>query len=180
MIECCILPTSWQYDSGAETSLLLFQLLTALQIGGKEWQSVQCKRSDQENEDNGSHGSKIEERVIQRDSSSKRGKFLKKRKTRKRNTSFSFQSRSLPRQRKKRSQKPTIRNKGGDLLVHICFHLLLIPRALRVRKKTKKPRDSILYRIKTNLNGTSRLSLHLSKTTVWEIHPREKYSRRNL
>ena len=72
------------------------------------------------------------------------------------------------------------RNKGGDLLVHLCFHRLLIPRALWVRKKTKKPKDSILYRMKINLNGTSRLSLHLSKTIVWEIHPREKYSRCNL
>ena len=107
MIECCILPTSWQYDSGAQTSILLFQLLTSLQSGGEDWQSVQCKRSDQENEENGSHGSKIEQRVIQRDSSPKRCKFLKKRKTRKRNTSFSFQSHSLPRQRKKRSKKPS-------------------------------------------------------------------------
>ena len=107
MIECCILPTSWQYDSGAQTSILLFQLLTFFQSGGKEWQSVQCKRSDQKNEENGSHGSKIEQRVIQRDSSPKRSKFLKKQKTRKRNTFFSFQSRFLPRQRKKRSKKPS-------------------------------------------------------------------------
>ena len=45
--------------------------------------NVQCERSDQENEDDGSHGSKIEQRVIQQDSIAKRGKSLKKRKTRK-------------------------------------------------------------------------------------------------
>ena len=68
--------------------------------------NVQCERSDQENEEDGSHGSKIEQRVIQRDSSPKRGKSLKKRKTRKRRrTSPSSQSRSPPRRRKKRSKK---------------------------------------------------------------------------
>ena len=41
--------------------------------------NVQCERSDQDNEEDGSHGSKIEQRVIQRDSSPKRGKSLKKR-----------------------------------------------------------------------------------------------------
>ena len=45
--------------------------------------NVQCERSDQDNEEDGSHGSKIEQRVIQRDSSAKRGKSLKKQKTRK-------------------------------------------------------------------------------------------------
>ena len=56
------------------------------------------------------------------------------------------------------------RSEGGDLLVRLRLHHLLIPRALRVRKKTKKPRGSILYRMKINLNGTSRLSLHLMQT----------------
>ena len=66
-----------------------------------------AKEVIKKNEENGSHGSKIEQRVIQRDSSPKRSKFLKKQKTRKRNTFFSFQSRFLPRQRKKRSKKPS-------------------------------------------------------------------------
>ena len=70
--------------------------------------NVQCERSDQDNEEDGSHGSKIEQRVIQRDSSPKRGKSLKKRKTRKRRrTTSSSQSRSPPRRRKKRSKKPS-------------------------------------------------------------------------
>ena len=70
--------------------------------------NVQCERSDQDNEEDGSHGSKIEQRVIQRDSSPKRGKSLKKRKTRKRRrTSSSSQSRSPPRQIKKKSKKPS-------------------------------------------------------------------------
>ena len=34
-IECCILPTSGQYKSGAQTPNLPFQLLTPLQSGGK-------------------------------------------------------------------------------------------------------------------------------------------------
>ena len=70
--------------------------------------NVQCERSDQDNEGEGSHGSKIEQRVIQRDSSPKRSKSLKKRKTRKqRPTSSSSQSRSPLRQRKKKSKKPS-------------------------------------------------------------------------
>ena len=69
--------------------------------------NVQCKRSDQGNEEDGSHGSKIGQRVIQRDSSAKRGKPLKKRKTRKRGRTYSsYQSRSPPRRIKKRSKKP--------------------------------------------------------------------------
>ena len=70
--------------------------------------NVQCERSDQDNEEDGCHGSKISQRVIQRDSSPKRGKSLKKRKTRKRRrTSSSSQSRSPPRQIKKKSKKPS-------------------------------------------------------------------------
>ena len=69
--------------------------------------NIQCEKSDQDNED-GSHGSKIEQRVIERDSSPKRGKSLKKRKTKKwRHTSSSSQSRSPPRRTKKRSKKPS-------------------------------------------------------------------------
>ena len=41
-------------------------------------QNVQRERSNQENEEDGSHGLKIEQRLIQRDSSPERGKFLKK------------------------------------------------------------------------------------------------------
>ena len=68
--------------------------------------NVQCKRSDQENEEDGSHGSKIEQRAIQQDSSPRRSKSLKKQKTRKRRcASSSSQSRSPPRRRKKRSKK---------------------------------------------------------------------------
>ena len=71
-------------------------------------QNVQCEKSDQDNEEDGSHGSKIEQRVIQRDFSPKRGKSLKKEKTKKRRcTSSSSQSRSPPTRRKKRSKKPS-------------------------------------------------------------------------
>ena len=70
-------------------------------------QNVQCEKSDQDNEEDGSHGSKIEQRVIQRDFSPKRGKSLKKGKTKKRRcTSSSSQSRSPPTRRKKWSKKP--------------------------------------------------------------------------
>ena len=69
--------------------------------------NVQCERSDQGNGEDGSHGSKISQRVIQRDSSAKRGKSLKKRKTRKRRGTSSSQSRSSPRRIKKRSKMPS-------------------------------------------------------------------------
>ena len=67
------------------------------------------------------------------------------------------------------------RSEGGDLLVCLRLHRHLIPRALRVRKKTKKPRGSILYQMKINLNGTSRLSLHLMQThSLRNTHPLRK------
>ena len=67
---------------------------------------VQCENSDQDTEEDGSHGSKIDQRVIQRDSSPIWGKSFKKRKTKKsRRTSSSSQSRSPPTQRKKGSKK---------------------------------------------------------------------------
>ena len=70
--------------------------------------NVQCERSNQKNEEDGCHDSKIEQRVIQRDSSPKRGKSFKKRKTRKRHREFSSsQSRSPPKRRKKRFKKPS-------------------------------------------------------------------------
>ena len=70
--------------------------------------NVQCEESDQDNEEDGSHGSQIEQRVIQRDSSPKRGKSLKKWKTKKRRrTSSSSESRSPPRRWKKRSKEPS-------------------------------------------------------------------------
>ena len=56
------------------------------------------------------------------------------------------------------------RSEGGDLLVCLRLYRLLIPEALRLRKKTKKPRGSILYGMKIKLNGTSHLSLHLMQT----------------
>ena len=46
--------------------------------------NVKSERSDQENEEDGSHGSKIEQGVVQRDSSPKWGKSLMKQNTRKR------------------------------------------------------------------------------------------------
>ena len=58
------------------------------------------------------------------------------------------------------------RSEGGDLVVRLHLHHLLIPRALSVRKKIKKPTGFILYQMKINLNGTSRLSLHLMQTQM--------------
>ena len=98
-------------------------------------------------------------------------KSLKKQKAKKlRCTSSSSQSRFQPRGRKKRSKKQVKRSEGEDLLVCLRLHCFLIPRALRARKKIKKPRGSILYR----------MNISLRKHTVWEIHPWEKSSRRNL
>ena len=108
-----------------------------------------------------------EQRALQQDSSLKRGKSHKKRKTRKRcRTYSSSQSRSPPRRRKKRnkSSSKSKRSEGEDPLVRLRRNRRLIPRALRVIKKTKKPRDFTLYQMKINVNGTSRLSLHLMQT----------------
>ena len=124
--------------------------------------NVQCGRSDQDNEEDGCRGSKIEQRVIQRDSSPKRGKSLKKRKTRKRRLLPNLVLHLDEERREVRNQVK--RSEGGDLLVRLRLHRLLIPRALRVRKRTKKPRGSILYQMKINLNRSSCLSLHLMQT----------------
>ena len=127
--------------------------------------NVQGERSDQENEEDGSHGSKIKQRVIQRDSSLKGANL-----SRKERQGNDVAHPLLPNlvlhldedRRKVRSKVK--RSEGKDLLVRLRLHLLLISQALRVTGKTKKPRGSILYWMKINLNGTSRLSLHLMQT----------------
>ena len=48
-------------------------------------------------------------------------------------------------------------DEGEDSLVCLCLHRLLTSRVLRMRKKNKKPRGSILYQIKISLNGISRV-----------------------
>ena len=111
----------------------------------------------------------------------KGGKPLKKRKAKKlRCTSSSSQCRFQPRGRKKRRKKQVKRSEGKDLLVRLRLHCFLIPRALRVRKKTKKSRGSMLYRMNISLNGPPIWACILRKHTVWKIHPSEKSSRRNL
>ena len=51
--------------------------------------NLQYERSDQDNEEDDSHGLKIDPRAIQQDSSPKRGKSFKKWKTMKRRHTFS-------------------------------------------------------------------------------------------
>ena len=87
--------------------------------------NVQCGRSDQDNEEDGCRGSKIEQRVIQRDSSPKRGKSLKKRKTRKRRLLPNLVLHLDEERREVRNQVK--RSEGGDLLVRLRLHRLLIP-----------------------------------------------------
>ena len=118
--------------------------------------NVQCERSDQENEEDGSYSSKIEQRAIQRDSSPKRGKSLKKRKTRKRRrASSSSQSRSPSRRRKKRSKKQSKkqqRRKSSSSSSSLSS------------SHSQSPGGSILYQMKINLNWSSRLSFHPMQT----------------
>ena len=93
----------------------------------------------------------------------KKGKSHTKRKTRKRCHIFSgAQSGSPCRWWKKRGEAKG--GKGEDHLAHVRLHRLLIPRALWVRKKTRKRRGSILYWMKINLSGTTCQSLHLVQT----------------
>ena len=135
--------------------------------------NIYCERNDEENEEDGSHSSKIEQRTIQGDSSPKSGKSLKKRKTRKQllilffipSTSSSQSLLHLDEERREVKNKVK-RSKGKDLLVRLRFYRLLIPGALRVRKKTKKPRGSTLYQMKINLNGTSRISFRLMQRHI--------------
>ena len=127
--------------------------------------NAQCERSDQENEKDGSHGSKIEQRVIQ-EILVQKGANLSRNERQVNDVAHPL----LPNlvlhldEEKREVRSQVKRSEGRDLLVRLRLHRLLIPRALRVRKKTKKPRGSILYRMKINLNGTSRLSLHLMQT----------------
>ena len=69
MIKCCVLATSKKCKSGAQTPIFLFQLFMPLLSGGLEngrgyIKNVQSERSNQEHEEDGSHGSKIEQRVV--------------------------------------------------------------------------------------------------------------------
>ena len=81
-----------------------------------------------------------------------------------RRTSSAFRVRFPRRRRKKRSKKQSKKRRRRRSRVRLRLHCLLITRVLRMRKKTKKPRGSILYQIKINLNRTSRLRLHLMQT----------------
>ena len=69
-------------------------------------------------------------------------------------------------QEKREVRSEAKRGEGEYPLVRLRLHCLLIPGALRVRKKTKKPRGSILYQMKINLDETSLLSLYLMQDSV--------------
>ena len=105
--------------------------------------NVQYERSDYKSEEDGSHGSKIEQRVIQRDSNPKRSKSFKKRKTRKQCRTFSLS------QSKNRSKKQSKKKRRGRS-----------PSS----SSSSYSYSYSLYRMKINLNGTSRLSFHLMQT----------------
>ena len=112
--------------------------------------NVQCERSNQKNEEDGCHDSKIEQRVIQRDSSPKRGKRKRQGKD---IANFLLPNLVLHLNEERRDLRSQVkRSKGGDLVVRLHLHNLLIPRALSVRKKIKKPTGFILYQMKINLN----------------------------
>ena len=66
------------------------------------------------------------------------------------------------------------RSEGEDLLVRLRLYHLLIPRGLRVTKKTKKPRGFILYQMKINLNGFSRLE------RIFQTHSLRNTSQKRL
>ena len=143
------------------------------------FKNVQSKRSNQENEEDDSHGSEIEQKVIQRDFSPKGANLAR----------IEIQGNDVAHplllnlvlhlDEEKREVKIKVKRRE-DLLVCLRLHHLLIPRALRVRQTTKKPRSSILYLIKINLNETSRLRLHLMKTHKLRNISQKKVSRRNL
>ena len=88
------------------------------------------ERRAQENEEDGSHGSKKKERVIQQFSSSKRGKFQKKRKTTKLRRTFSsslLDNLLLHVGEEKREVRNKVkRGKEKDSQVHFPRHHLLI------------------------------------------------------
>ena len=88
------------------------------------------ERRAQENEEDGSHGSKKKERVIQQFSSSKRGKFQKKRKTTKLRRTFSsslLDNLLLHIGEEKREVRNKVkRGKEKDSQVHFPRHHLLI------------------------------------------------------
>ena len=117
--------------------------------------NAQSKLSDQRNEEDGSHGSKKK----------KKSKELQKDERQGNDVAHLLPNLVFHLDEEKREVKGKAkRGKGEDPLVRLCLHRLLIPRALRVWKKTKKQRGSILYQIKINLNGTSCLSLYLMQT----------------
>lgn len=58
-------------------------------------------------------------------------------------------------------RKHSKKKQRKDSLVRFLLHFLLIPRAIKERKKTKRPRGFVLCQMRINLNRASRMSLHL-------------------
>ena len=168
LIECCILPTS-QYKSRVQTPILLFQLLTPLQSGGKEqqrlisiiynakepikkmrWMALMAQKQSKE----------LSNKILVQ-----KGANLSRNKRQGNDVGHLLPNLVLQLGEERREIRNKVkRSEGEDLLIRLGLHSLLILRALRVRKNTQKPRGSMLYRIKINLNGISRLSLHLMQT----------------
>ena len=100
--------------------------------------NVQCERTDQENEEDGSHGSKIEQRVIQRDSSPK-GANLSRNKRQRNDVAHLLPNLVLQLGEERREIRNKVkRSEGEDLLVRLRLHrLILIPRALRVGRRPR-------------------------------------------
>ena len=100
--------------------------------------NVQWERSSQENKEDGFHGPKIEQRVIQRDYRPKRGESVARNEKQGDDVGHPLlHNLALHLDQERREVLSKVkRSKGEYLLVHL--HRLLISQALRVRKKTKR------------------------------------------
>ena len=130
------------------------------------WRMYKVKQAcDQENEEDGSHRSKIEQRVIQWDLSPKRMQISQKQKTRKRRRTSSSPQSSFPsRRRKKRSKKQNKKKRRRRSPSWSFFSPSSHSSSTGSEEEDQQTKGFHIYRRKINLNGTSRLSLHLKQT----------------
>ena len=96
----------------------------------------------------------------------------------KKSTSFSSESHSPPRQKKRELKGITKRSVGEDSQVCLPLYYILIPWGLRMRKRTKKLRNSVLHQMRINLNENPRVCFSEKYipennllSSICEVHP---------
>ena len=139
------------YKSRVQTPIFLFQLLTPLQSGGKEWQRLISRMYNAKEAIKKISRMGLMAQKYSKELSNKilvqKGVNLSRNESQGNDVAHLL----LPNlvlhldEERREIRSQVNKSEGEDLLVPLRLHPLLIPLALRVRKKTKKPRGSTLY-----------------------------------